>query len=89
MQAHAKSKATLQRKTEPSGLKGSLVYFEDESGPWTAPNVRGWDKLALTAILDHPWETHSLAERIEEGRQHNAVATYEKPIPVKKERATK
>ena len=89
MQAHAKSKATLQRRTEPSGLKGSLVYFEDESGPWTAPNVRGWDKLALTAILDHPWETHSLAERIEEGRQHNAVAAYEKPIPVKKERVAK
>jgi hypothetical protein len=89
MQMHAKSKATLRRKSEPSGLKGSLVYFEDESGPWTAPNVRGWDKLALTAILDHPWETHSLAERIEEGRQHNAVATYEKPIPVKKERVAK
>ena len=89
MRTHAKSKAAPQRTSAPSGLKGSLVYFEDESGPWTAPNVSGWDKLALTAILDHPWETHSLAERIEEGRQHNAVATYEKPIPVKKERATK
>jgi hypothetical protein len=86
MQTHVKSRATLQRTSEPSGLKGSLVYFEDESGPWTSPGLRGWDKLALTAILDHPWETHSLAERIEEGRQHNAVATYEKPIPLKKER---
>jgi hypothetical protein len=89
MQTHAKSKATLQRKTEPSGLKGSLVYFEDESGPWTAPNVRGWDSLALKAIVDHPWESHSLAERIEEGRRHNARATYEKPIPLKKERVAK
>jgi hypothetical protein len=89
MQTHAKSKATLQRKTEHSGLKGSLVYFEDESGPWTAPNVKGWDLLALKAILGHPWEIHSLAERIEEGRQHNAVATYEKPIPLKKERVAK
>ena len=89
MQTHAKSKATLQRKTEPSGLKGSLVYFEDESGPWTAPAVRGWDLLALKAITEHPWETYSLAARIEEGRQHNARVTYEKPIPVKKERAAR
>ena len=89
MQTHAKSTATLQRKTEPSGLNGSLVYFEDESGPWTSPSVRGWDKLALTAILDHPWETHSLAERIEEGRQHNARATFVKPIPPKKEGVAK
>jgi hypothetical protein len=89
MTTHAKSKATLQRKTEPSGLKGSLCYFEDESGPWTAPNVLGWDLLALRAILGHPWETYSLAARIEEGRQHNAVATYEKPIPTKKERTAR
>lgn len=89
MQTHAKSKAALQRKTEPSGLKGSLVYFEDESGPWMCPQIRGWDKLALTAIIEHPWETFSLAERIEEGRQHNAVACYEKPIPLKKERTAR
>lgn len=89
MITHAKSKAALQRKTEPSGLKGSLCYFEDESGPWTAPGVRGWDLLALKAIIGHPWETYSLAERIEEARQHNAVVTFEKPIPAKKERAAR
>lgn len=89
MKTHANAKATLQRKTEPSGLKGSLFYFEDESGPWTAPNVRGWDLLALKAILSHEWPTYSLAERINEGRQHNAVATFEKPIPTKKERTAR
>jgi hypothetical protein len=89
MQTHAKSTATLQRKTEPSGLKGSLVYFEDESGPWTSPHVRGWDLLALKAILSHPWETYSLSERIEEARQHNARLNYVKPIPLKKERVAK
>jgi hypothetical protein len=89
MQTHAKSTATLQRNTEPSGLKGSLVYFEDESGPWTSPHVRGWDLLALKAILSHPWETYSLSERIEEGRQHNARVNYVKPIPLKKEGVAK
>jgi hypothetical protein len=45
--------------------------------------------LALKAIVEHPWESHSLAARIEEGRAHNARVNYVKPIPTKKERVAK
>jgi hypothetical protein len=56
---------------------------------WTAHWATRWDLLALEAIAHHPWETYSLAERIEEGRQHNARVNYVKPVTPLKERAAK
>lgn len=42
---------------------------------WTAPNLSRYDLMILDQAWTSPVLNYSLAERIEEGRQHNAMAT--------------